>query len=196
MESVLIMGADEFFGLALCEYMIKEGLQVDLTFMEDDTEQKKQLREERMMWLGRNDLVRVVNPTMREDVYDLIYIQKEKDNEIQEGIKANIGMFRLLYPSDHTSTSKQENQRKGQSILLPAMYGPWTLEEDKRYVNDGAYYVEDVAEALFQWSLTDNHRQEGIHMLMPQRKTEPAEAKEKILSWERQNSTIFDKNQE
>lgn len=76
METGLIIGADEFFGLTLCEYMMKEGIQVDITYPKEQSEEQKMLLEERMMWLGRNDLVRVIDGQDRKEAYDLIFFNQ------------------------------------------------------------------------------------------------------------------------
>ncbi len=54
MESTLIVGADEFFGLSLCERMMDEGIHVDVVLAETEDKMRQMYLEERLMWLGRN----------------------------------------------------------------------------------------------------------------------------------------------
>ncbi|MFJ5963804.1 nad binding enzyme [Bacillus sp. NPDC093026] len=190
METGLIIGADEFFGLTLCEYMMKEGLQVDITLPEIHTEQRKKLLEERMMWLGRNDLIRVIDVQDSQETYDVIFIQSE-DPDQREHIKAQQGMYRLLFKSEGDALKQHEP-----TIFLPDMFGPWTLDQEKRTCKDHSYFVEDVAKALVNWALNTNQRQEMIHHLKVESQTDVKQAEKIIIDWERQNSTFFDKKQE
>lgn len=52
MESTLIVGADEFFGLSLCERMMDEGIHVDVVLAETEDKMRQMYLEERLMWLG------------------------------------------------------------------------------------------------------------------------------------------------
>lgn len=191
METGLIIGADEFFGLALCEYMMKEGVQVDITCPHHQTKEQKMLLEERMMWLGRNDLFRVIDLQDGKDTYDLIFIQSEEPDKRQEGLKAAQGMYRVFY-------EKTEDESSNQSVpvvILPRMFGPWTLDEE-RTKREKAFFVEDVARDLFNWASGAEQRQEITHELKVERQTDDKQAEEMIAEWKRQNSTFFDKKQE
>lgn len=83
--------------------MMKEGMQVEITCPHDQTEEQKMLLEERMMWLGRNDLFRVIDLQDGKDTYDLIFIQSEESDKRQEDLKAAHGMYRVLYEKTKTN---------------------------------------------------------------------------------------------
>ncbi|MDR0124673.1 nad binding enzyme [Bacillus zhangzhouensis] len=192
METGLIIGADEFFGLTLCEYMMKEGIQVDITCPHDHTEEQKLLLEERMMWLGRNDLVRVIDLQDGKETYDLIFIQSEEPNKRETDIKAQQGMYRILFEEPEDEPSKQNVQ----AVILPRMFGPWTFDEERRTKNDHSFFVEDVAKDLLKWASRTNQRQDMTHQLKVESQTDDKQAEEMIAEWKRQNSTFFDKKQE
>ncbi len=191
METGLIIGADEFFGLALCEYMMKEGMQVDITCPHHQTKEQKMLLEERMMWLGRNDLFRVIDLQDGKDTYDLIFIQSEEPDKRQEGLKAAHGMYRVLYEKTEDESSIQNVP----AVILPRMFGPWTIDEERMKCEE-ALFVEDVARDLFKWVSGTEQRQEITHELKVERQTDDKQAEEMIAEWKRQNSTFFDKKQE
>ncbi|MER3125699.1 nad binding enzyme [Bacillus pumilus] len=192
METGLIIGADEFFGLALCEYMMKEGIQVDITCPNDHTKERKMLLEERMMWLGRNDLFRVIDLQDGKDTYDLIFIQSQEPDQRQEDIKARQGIYRILYEQPGDESTKQDVP----AVILPRMFGPWTLKKERAMQDDEAFFVEDVAKDLFKWAAGTNRIEEKTHKLKVKRQTDDKQAEEMIAEWKRQNSTFFDKKQE
>ena len=191
METGLIIGADEFFGLTLCEYMMKEGIQVDITRPHDLKEEQKALLEERLMWLGRNDLVRVIDLMDSKDTYDLIFIQSEEAHNRQKDIKAEKGMFQILYEKPENESAKQNVP----AVILPRMFGPWTLNEDQTKRAD-SLFVEDVAKELLQWASDTGQRQDITYELKVESQTDDKQAEDMIAEWKRQNSTFFDKKQE
>ncbi|UIN51280.1 nad binding enzyme [Bacillus safensis] len=191
METGLIIGADEFFGLTLCEYMMKEGIQVDITRPHDLKEEQKALLEERMMWLGRNDLVRVIDLQDSKDTYDLIFIQSEEPHNRQKDIKAEHGIYQILYEKPENESAKQNVP----AVILPRMFGPWTLNEDQTKRTD-SLFVEDVAKELLQWASDTGQRQDMTYELKVESQTDDKQAEDMIAEWKRQNSTFFDKNQE
>ncbi|KIZ53122.1 nad binding enzyme [Bacillus safensis] len=191
METGLIIGADEFFGLTLCEYMMKEGIQVDITRPHDLKEEQKALLEERMMWLGRNDLVRVIDLQDSKDTYDLIFIQSEEPHNRQKDIKAEHGMYQILYEKPENESAKQNVA----AVILPRMFGPWTLNEDQTKRAD-SLFVEDVAKELLQWASDTGQRQDMTYELKVESQTDDKQAEDMIAKWKRQNSTFFDKKQE
>ncbi|WP_456265378.1 MULTISPECIES: nad binding enzyme [unclassified Bacillus (in: firmicutes)] len=191
METGLIIGADEFFGLTLCEYMIKEGIQVDITRPHDLKEEQKALLEERMMWLGRNDLVRVIDLQDSKDTYDLIFIQSEEPHNRQKDIKAEHGMYQILYEKPENESAKQNVP----AVILPRMFGPWTLNEDQTKRSD-SFFIEDVAKDLLQWASDTGQRQDMTYELKVESQTDDKQAEDMIAEWKRQNSTFFDKKQE
>lgn len=191
METGLIIGADEFFGLTLCEYMMKEGIQVDITRPHDLKEEQKGLLEERMMWLGRNDLVRVIDLQDSKDTYDLIFIQSEEPHNRQKDIKAEHGMYQILYEKPENESAKQNVP----AVILPRMFGPWSLNEDRTKRAD-SLFVEDVAKELLQWASGTGQRQDMTYELKVERQTDDKQAEDMIAEWKRQNSTFFDKKQE
>lgn len=191
METGLIIGADEFFGLTLCEYMMKEGIQVDITRPHDLKEEQKALLEERMMWLGRNDLVRVIDLQDSKDTYDLIFIQSKEPHNRQKDIKAEHGMYQILYEKPENESAKQNVP----AVILPRMFGPWTLNEDQTKRAD-SLFVEDVAKELLQWASDTGQRQDMTYELKVESQTDDKQAEDMIAKWKRQNSTFFDKKQE
>lgn len=191
METGLIIGADEFFGLTLCEYMMKEGIQVDITRPHDLKEEQKALLEERMMWLGRNDLVRVIDLQDSKDTYDLIFIQSEEPHNRQKDIKAEHGIYQILYEKPENESAKQNVP----AVILPRMFGPWTLNEDQTKRTD-SLFVEEVAKELLQWASDTGQRQDMTYELKVESQTDDKQAEDMIAEWKRQNSTFFDKNQE
>ncbi|WJE40271.1 nad binding enzyme [Bacillus safensis] len=191
METGLIIEADEFFGLTLCEYMMKEGIQVDITRPHDLKEEQKALLEERMMWLGRNDLVRVIDLQDSKDTYDLIFIQSEEPHNRQKDIKAEHGMYQILYEKPENESAKQNVP----AVILPRMFGPWTLNEDQTKRAD-SLFVEDVAKELLQWASDTGQRQDMTYELKVESQTDDKQAEDMIAEWKRQNSTFFDKKQE
>lgn len=191
METGLIIGADEFFGLTLCEYMMKEGIQVDITRPHDLKEEQKALLEERMMWLGRNDLVRVIDLQDSKDTYDLIFIQSEEPHNRQKDIKAEHGMYQILYEKPENESAKQNVP----AVILPRMFGPWTLNKDQTK-RANSLFVEDVAKELLQWASDTGQRQDMTYELKVESQTDDKQAEDMIAEWKRQNSTFFDKKQE
>ncbi|MFJ7161612.1 nad binding enzyme [Bacillus safensis] len=191
METGLIIGADEFFGLTLCEYLMKEGIQVDITRPHDLKEEQKALLEERMMWLGRNDLVRVIDLQDSKDTYDLIFIQSEEPHNRQKDIKAEHGMYQILYEKPENESAKQNVP----AVILPRMFGPWTLNEDQTKRAD-SLFVEDVAKELLKWASDTGQRQDMTYELKVESQTDDKQAEDMIAEWKRQNSTFFDKKQE
>jgi hypothetical protein len=191
METGLIIGADEFFGLTLCEYMMKEGIQVDITRPHDLKEEQKALLEERMMWLGRNDLVRVIDLQDSKDTYDLIFIQSEEPHNRQKDIKAEHGIYQILYEKPENESAKQNVP----AVILPRMFGPWTLNEDQTK-RANSLFVEDVAKELLQWASDTGQRQDMTYELKVESQTDDKQAEDMIAEWKRQNSTFFDKKQE
>ncbi|MHC4048267.1 hypothetical protein RAD10_42485, partial [Bradyrhizobium sp. 23AC] len=68
-----------------------------------------------MMWLGRNDLVRVIDLQDSKEAYDLIFIQSEDSHEKQAELKATHGMYRLLFEEPKDESSKQ----RVPAVVLP-----------------------------------------------------------------------------
>ncbi|CAM5446659.1 hypothetical protein BSAF29S_05799 [Bacillus safensis subsp. safensis] len=149
------------------------------------------LLEERMMWLGRNDLVRVIDLQDSKDTYDLIFIQSEEPHNRQEDIKAEHGMYRILYEKPENESAKQNVP----AVILPRMFGPWSLNEDRTKRAD-SLFVEDVAKELLQWASGIGQRQDMTYELKVERQTDDKQAEDMIAEWKRQNSTFFDKKQE
>lgn len=100
---------------------------MDIIRPQDLKEEQKALLEERMMWLGRNDLVRVIDLQDSKDTYDFIFIQSEESHNRLKDIKAEHGMYRILYEKPENESAKQNVP----AVILPRMFGPWTLNEDQ-----------------------------------------------------------------
>lgn len=74
MKTALIIGADEFLGLSLCERMMDEGVHVDVILDEPEDKTRQLYLEERLMWLGRNGLFQIIDE-IGEKEYDRICVQ-------------------------------------------------------------------------------------------------------------------------
>lgn len=164
---------------------------MDITRPHDLKEEQKALLEERMMWLGRNDLVRVIDLQDSKDTYDLIFIQSEEPHNRQKDIKAEHGMYQILYEKPENESAKQNVP----AVILPRMFGPWTLNEDQTKRAD-SLFVEDVAKELLQWASDTGQRQDMTYELKVESQTDDKQAEDMIAEWKRQNSTFFDKKQE
>lgn len=107
MESTLIVGADEFFGLSLCERMMNEGIHVDVILAETEDEMRQMYLEERLMWLGRNGLFRQLEH-IGDQKYDTICIQFGGFLPLDQFDSPYI----LIYEQDRKEWEKRE--RRGQ----------------------------------------------------------------------------------
>ncbi|MEC1663261.1 hypothetical protein [Bacillus halotolerans] len=186
MESTLIVGADEFFGLSLCERMMDEGIYVDVVLAETDDENRQMYLEERLMWLGRNEHFRRLEH-IEDQKYDTICIQYDCGFLPLDQYKS---AYVLVYEQDRKEWEKREKTGSEKAVILPKMYGPWKEEQEEE-----GFYTEDVADELLRF-LLEPGRDTGkdcIFDLQVTKKTSKDEAKTKILEWKRQFSSIFDK---
>ncbi|WP_426982751.1 hypothetical protein ACP059_18055 [Bacillus cabrialesii] len=184
MESTLIVGADEFFGLSLCERMMDEGIHVDVILAETEDEMRQMYLEERLMWLGRNELFRQLEH-IGERKYDTICIQF--------GVFLPLDQFDspyiLVYEQDRKEWEKREKTGSETTVILPEMYGPW-----KEETGEDGYYADDVADELLRFLLEPSRDSKKLVFdLQVTEKTSKEEAKTKIFEWKRQFSSIFDK---
>ncbi|PSA98849.1 hypothetical protein [Bacillus halotolerans] len=186
MESTLIVGADEFFGLSLCERMMDEGIYVDVVLAETDDENRQMYLEERLMWLGRNEHFRQLEH-IEDQKYDTICIQYGSGFLPLDQYKS---AYVLVYEQDQKEWEKHEKTGSEQAVILPKMYGPWKEEQEEE-----GFYTEDVADELLRFLLEPGHDtgKDCIFDLQVTKKTSKDEAKTKILEWKRQFSSIFDK---
>ncbi|MFL6977656.1 hypothetical protein R7M47_08380 [Bacillus inaquosorum] len=184
MESTLIVGADEFFGLSLCERMMDEGIHVDVILAETEDEMRQMYLEERLMWLGRNGLFRQLE-RIGDQKYDTICIQFD-------GLPLDQydSPYVLVYEQDRTEWGKMKKSGSEKAVILPKMYGPWKEETEE----DG-FYTDDVADELLRFLLEPSRDKSNnrIFNLQVTQKTSKEEAKTKIVEWKRQFSSIFDK---
>ncbi|MCY9014622.1 hypothetical protein MOE48_05310 [Bacillus inaquosorum] len=184
MESTLIVGADEFFGLSLCERMMDEGIHVDVILAETEDEMRQMYLEERLMWLGRNGLFRQLE-RIGDQKYDTICIQFD-------GLPLDQydSPYVLVYEQDRTEWGKMKKSGSEKAVILPKMYGPWKEETEE----DG-FYTDDVADELLRFLLEPSRDKSNnqIFNLEVTQKTSKKEAKTKIVEWKRQFSSIFDK---
>ncbi|MCY7757536.1 hypothetical protein [Bacillus inaquosorum] len=184
MESTLIVGADEFFGLSLCERMMDEGIHVDVILAETEDEMRQMYLEERLMWLGRNELFRQLE-RIGERKYDTICIQFD-------GLPLDQydSPYVLVYEQDRTEWGKMKKSGSEKAVILPKMYGPWKEETEE----DG-FYTDDVADELLRFLLESSRDKSNnqIFNLQVTQKNSKEEAKTKIVEWKRQFSSIFDK---
>ncbi|MCY7784238.1 MULTISPECIES: hypothetical protein [unclassified Bacillus (in: firmicutes)] len=184
MESTLIVGADEFFGLSLCERMMEEGIHVDVILAETEDEMRQMYLEERLMWLGRNELFRQLEH-IGERKYDTICIQFG-------GLPLDRydSPYVLVYEQDRTEWEKIKKTGSEKAVILPKMYGPW-----KEDTGEDGFYTDDVADELLRFLLEPSRDKNNnqIFNLQVTQKTSKEEAKTKIIEWKRQFSSIFDK---
>ncbi|MEG7378855.1 hypothetical protein V5785_05820 [Bacillus subtilis] len=185
MESTLIVGADEFFGLSLCERMMDEGIHVDVILAETEDEMRQMYLEERLLWLGRNGLFRQLE-RIGDQKYDTICIQFGGFLPLDQFDSPYI----LVYEQDRKEWGKHEKAGSEKAVILPKMYGPWKEETEE----DGCY-TDDVAEELLRFLLEPSRdkSKDQIFDLQVTEKTSKEEAKTKIIEWKRQFSSIFDK---
>ncbi|SPU01067.1 NAD(P) binding enzyme [Bacillus tequilensis] len=184
MESTLIVGADEFFGLSLCERMMEEGIHVDVILAETEDETRQMYLEERLMWLGRNELFRQLEH-IEEQKYDTICIQFGGFLPVDQFDSPYI----LVYEQDRKEWEKREKPGSETTVILPKMYGPWKEETEEE-----GYYTGDVADELLRFLLEPSRTGKNQFFDLPvTEKTTKEEAKTKISEWKRQFSSIFDK---
>ncbi|KAF1680448.1 hypothetical protein AAGG74_08340 [Bacillus mexicanus] len=184
MESTLIIGADEFFGLSLCERMLNEGIHVDAILTGTEDEMRQMYLEERLMWLGRNELFRQLKH-IEDQKYDTICIQFGDWLPLDQFDSPYI----LVYEQDRKEWEKHEKKGTGETVILPKMYGPWQEKIDE----DGCY-TDDVADELLRFLLKPSRDSKNqFFELQVTEKTSKEEAKAKISDWKRQFSSIFDK---
>ncbi|URZ98527.1 hypothetical protein [Bacillus subtilis] len=184
MESTLIVGADEFFGLSLCERMMDEGIHVDVVLAETEDKMRQMYLEERLMWLGRNELFRQLEH-IGDQNYDTICIQFGSFLPLDQYDSPYI----LVYEEDRKEWDKREKTGSEKTVILPKMYGPWKEETE-----EDSYYTNDVADELLRFLLEPSrHSKDQLFELQVTEKTSKEEAKTKIIEWKRQFSSIFDK---
>lgn len=100
-------------------------------------------------------------------------------------------MYQILYEKPENESAKQNVA----AVILPRMFGPWTLNEDETKRAD-SLFVEDVAKELLQWASDTGQRQDMTYELKVESQTDDKQAEDMIAEWKRQNSTFFDKKQE
>ncbi|MDA7026081.1 hypothetical protein PJ311_05560 [Bacillus sp. CLL-7-23] len=182
MESVLVYGADEFFGLSFCEHLMEEDVNVDVVLAETNDETKQLFLDERLMWLARNEKFRLVEQHDITD-YEQVFIQY---TGVDLGkIQQPIVLF--IYENQLIKEELKECAEQIQTIALPKMYGPWNVTEiDKKSLVDH-FFVDDVAAQLANFT-----RRKKLSSIEFEKITTEQEAFAKIEEWKKQISTIFD----
>ncbi|MCY8916702.1 hypothetical protein MOE20_13795 [Bacillus atrophaeus] len=190
MDSMLIIGADEFFGLSLCERMMDEGNDVDVILASPDNENRRIYLEERLMWLGRNEHFRQLK-NIGDKQYDKVCVQYGSGDFSADSFK-NETVYILVYEHDREKWEKEVKNDAVSCIILPRMYGQWKEEQEEKTEN--SFFVDDVADQLRNYlvSGTEKDRSKVIH-LQVEEQTPEEEAKTKIIEWKRQFSSLFDK---
>ncbi|MBJ7895988.1 hypothetical protein [Bacillus atrophaeus] len=190
MDSMLIIGADEFFGLSLCERMMDEGNDVDVILASPDNENRRIYLEERLMWLGRNEHFRQLK-NIGDKQYDKVCVQYGSGDFSADSFK-NETVYILVYEHDRQKWEEEVKNDAISCIILPRMYGPWKEEQEEKTEN--SFFVDDVADQLRNYlvSGTEKDRSKVIH-LQVEEQTPEEEAKTKIIEWKRQFSSLFDK---
>ncbi|WP_258729796.1 hypothetical protein [Bacillus atrophaeus] len=190
MDSMLIIGADEFFGLSLCERMMDEGNDVDVILAGPDNENRRIYLEERLMWLGRNEHFRQLK-NIGDKQYDKVCVQYGSGDFYADSFK-NETVYILVYEHDREKWEEEVKNDAVNCIILPRMYGPWKEEQEEKTEN--SFFVDDVADQLRNYlvSGTEKDRSKVIH-LQVEEQTPEEEAKTKIIEWKRQFSSLFDK---
>lgn len=188
MNSVLVLGTDEFFGLTLCEKLLDEGFEVYAVLLPTQIKEKKILIEERLLWLGRNENFHVTDSEKNQD-YERVYIIYSPELADSVWKDREHPAFLLVY--DHESQVKliEEEQTNVKIISLPKMYGPWdTIYKEER--TPERFFVTDVAEKLveetFEWK-------PKMYLKEIEKKTSKEEADQLIEEWQRQTPTKIDK---
>lgn len=187
MKTALIIGADEFLGLSLCELMMDEGTYVDVILAEPEDETRQQYLEERLMWLGRNEHFQKID-AIGEKTYDQICIQYGSGFLPEDRTEP---LFWIIYSEDREDWEKSSQRESARAIILPPLYGPWRETKEE---NENRFFIDDAALQLKNKLESDGIEDEdSVITLNIEEKTEKSEAEEKIHEWKRQFSSIFDK---
>lgn len=189
MNSVLVLGSDEFFGLTLCENLLDEGFEVHAVLLPTQVKEKQNLIEERLLWLGRNEHFHV-EPNETSQEYKRIYIiySPELADDVWKDREHPI--FLLVYDHEIGQVRLNEEEQKHVKIIpLPKMYGPWDMNYKKERPDD-CFFVNDVADKLVE-ETSDWKRKKFLAEI--EKKTSEEEADKLIEQWQRQIPTKIDK---
>ncbi len=102
MKTALIIGADEFLGLSLCERLMDEGVHVDVILAEPEDKTRQLYLEERLMWLARNGLFQIIEE-IGEKEYDRICVQYGSGCLPEERAEP---LYWIVYSEDHGDWEK------------------------------------------------------------------------------------------
>lgn len=102
MKTALIIGADEFLGLSLCERLMDEGVHVDVILAEPEDKTRRLYLEERLMWLARNGLFQIIDE-IGEKEYDRICVQYGSGCLPEERAEP---LYWIVYSEDHGDWEK------------------------------------------------------------------------------------------
>ncbi len=122
MKTALIIGADEFLGLSLCERLMDEGVHVDVILAEPEDKTRQLYLEERLMWLARNGLFQIIEK-IGEKEYDRICVQYGSGCLPEKRAEP---LYWIVYSEDHGDWEKNGQRDTAKAIILPPLYGPWT----------------------------------------------------------------------
>ncbi|KXZ13604.1 hypothetical protein AXI59_05230 [Bacillus nakamurai] len=187
MKAALIIGADEFLGLSLCELMMDEGTYVDVILAEPEDKTRQLYLEERLMWLGRNDHFQKIDE-IGEKTYDQICIQYGNGFLPEDRTEP---LYWIIYSEDREAWEKSCQRESARAIILPPLYGPWREPKEN---SENRFFLDDAAVQLKNKLESDGIKDEDpVITLHIEEKTEKSEAEEKIQEWKRQFSSIFDK---
>lgn len=111
MKTALIIGADEFLGLSLCERLMDEGVHVDVILAEPEDKTRQLYLEERLMWLARNGLFQIIDE-IGEKEYDRICVQYGSGCLPEERAEP---LYWIVYSEDHGDWEKKRSAGYGKS---------------------------------------------------------------------------------
>ncbi|MCP1564791.1 MULTISPECIES: hypothetical protein [Bacillus amyloliquefaciens group] len=186
MKTALIIGADEFLGLSLCERLMDEGVHVDVILAEPEDKTRQLYLEERLMWLARNGLFQIIDE-IGEKEYDRICVQYGSGCLPEERAEP---LYWIVYSEDHGDWEKNGQRGTAKAIILPPLYGPWTEAKED---GESRIFLEDAVCGLMnQLEAYGTEDENQIITLEIKEKTQKTEAEEKIKEWKRQFSSIFD----
>ncbi|MBT2573838.1 hypothetical protein J7E26_07715 [Bacillus sp. ISL-51] len=187
MKAALIIGADEFLGLSLCEQLMDEGTYVDVILAQPKDKTRQLYLEERLMWLGRNEHFQKIDE-IGEKTYDQICIQYGSGFLPEDRTEP---LYWIIYSEDLEAWEKSCQREAARAIILPPLYGPWREPKED---SENRFFLDDAAAQLKNKLESDSIKDEdSVMTLKIEEKTEKYEAEEKIQEWKRQFSSIFDK---
>lgn len=190
MKTALIIGADEFLGLSLCERLMDEGVHVDVILAEPEDKTRQLYLEERLMWLARNGLFQIIGE-ISEKEYDRICVQYGSGCLPEERAEP---LYWIVYSEDQGDWGKNAQRDTAKAIILPPLYA-FVDGRKRRWRKQDL--LEDAVCGLMNKLVADGTEDENqIITLEIKEKTQKTEAEEKLKNGKdnfHQYSTFFKK---